>query len=186
MNKHNVITHIPDGKPGESQRGITLIENLVAILILSIGLLGLAGLQASTFRSSKDATFRAIAAQQASDMVNRIRVNTSATIKGSYNAVPFSASPPSGNCNTSICNDLQLASFDAWEWNTANASLLPGGGGIVTSTPLAIVAPNPGLASTRYTVTVMWDADRSGATGQGCDPGNANDLKCVSMMVIAP
>jgi len=170
-------------------RGITMIENLVALLILSIGLLGLAGLQAATLRNSTDASFRSTAVQQATDMINRIIVNTNGATIGvaGYFAIPPAPTAPSTFCDVSFCSGAQLANFDAWEWNTANAKMLPGGGGTVVGIPLplAITAPS-GLAPVLYTVTVRWDANRSGVAGLGCVPSIFTDLKCVTLQVIAP
>lgn len=172
----------------KKQTGITLLENLVALLVLSIGLLGLAGLQASTFKSSKDATFRAIATQQASDMVNRIRVNTAGAVSGGYNNIP-STPPDIGTvtfCDNTRCDADQLSNFDAWEWNTRNAALMPGGGGTVVGRPMTITAADPLLRPIQFTITVRWDGNRSGATGETCDPADPADLNCVSVQVIAP
>ncbi len=166
--------------------GVSMIENLIALLVISIGLLGLAGLQASTLRNATDATYRATAVQQAKDMVNRIIVNTAGVTAGNYSAIPPAPPSPATFCDAATCTAAQLAVFDAWEWNTANTNMLPGGGGTVVGIPLAIPSPNPSLVSTLFTVTVRWDADRSGATGLGCDPTDSSDLKCVSLQVVAP
>ncbi len=167
-------------------RGITMIENLVALLVISIGLLGLAGLQASTLRNATDATYRSTAVQQAADMVNRITVNTAGAVAGSYNAILPTPPAPATFCDAATCTGPQLAVFDAWEWNTANVNMLPSGGGTVVGAPIAIPSPNPSLAPILFTVTVRWDGNRSGATGLGCDPSNTSDLKCVTLQVVAP
>ena len=57
------------------QRGFTLLEVMIALLIFSIGLLGLAGLQAGGLRSNNQAQLRTIAVIQAYDMADRIRAN---------------------------------------------------------------------------------------------------------------
>jgi len=169
-------------------RGITMIENLIALLILSIGLLGLAGLQAATLRNSTDASYRATAVQQAADMVNRIIANTSgatAAVAG-YHAISSTSPTPSTLCNISRCGGAQLATFDAWEWNTANFAKLPSGGGTVVGAAIPIPSLNAGLAPNLFTVTVRWDANRTGATGLGCDQALSSDLKCVTLQVVAP
>jgi type IV pilus assembly protein PilV len=171
--------------PAKVIRGITMIENLIALLILSIGLLGLAGLQASSFRNSKDATFRAIATQQATDMVNRIRANNVGVVNGEYSAIPSGAVPPPF-CDAVACDDSELAAFDEWEWNSRNAALLPGGSGTVVGTPMTIVSSDRLLTPIQLTITVMWDGDRTGATGTGCNPANSADMNCLTLQVIAP
>src|SRR5215510_11075504 len=61
--------------PRSLQRGLSMIEVLVAIVIISLGLLGMAGLQASGLRTSQSAFYRAQAAQFANDMAERMRAN---------------------------------------------------------------------------------------------------------------
>src|SRR5882762_5337274 len=57
------------------QRGLSMIEVLVAVVIISLGLLGMAGLQASGMRTSQSAFYRAQAAQFTNDMAERMRAN---------------------------------------------------------------------------------------------------------------
>ncbi|QIB66357.1 type IV pilus modification protein PilV [Kineobactrum salinum] len=65
-------------------RGITLIEVLITLLIVAIGLLGLAGLQVTTISSQFEAYQRAQAVLLLEDMANRIRVNAPAARAGNY------------------------------------------------------------------------------------------------------
>jgi len=182
-------------------RGVTLLENLIALLVLSIGLLGIAGLQASTFRNGKDATFRAIATQQAENMANRMRANPAGVAADLYNNIDGATAMPTGAalCAGTTCTAAQIATLDMAEWDRDNDLFLPGGRGKATVcasgvacastvTPaLTIVdAVNPALTPRLFTVTVRWDGNRSGATGLGCNPGTATDLKCVTLQVVGP
>ncbi len=67
-----------------SQRGFNLIENLVALLILSVGLLGLASLQAESIRSTNDAYVRSQATQLIVSLADRMRANRDAATDGQY------------------------------------------------------------------------------------------------------
>ena len=57
------------------QRGFTLLEVLIAIVIFSIGLMGIAGLQASGMRYTQDSQLRTIAIAQAETMADRMRAD---------------------------------------------------------------------------------------------------------------
>ncbi len=140
--------------------GFTLLEVLVALVIFSIGLLGLAGLQILSLRLTSDSLLRTIAAVQANDMIDRMRANGPATMLGvnsPYNnpAGTSTANPnclgmdSSGNPANVSCTAAQMAGEDFYEWyaNIAgtpatgwhpiiNASL-PSGSGVVCidSTP---------------------------------------------------
>jgi type IV pilus assembly protein PilV len=123
------------------QKGFTLLEVLVAIVVLSIGLLGLAGLMASSVRNNHSAYQRTQAAWLAYDMVDRMRANrANAVTVTNYNVAIGAASASSG-----------LALADVNDWKIALASTLPAGDGSVT------VNGGTGLA----TVVVQWNDARS-------------------------
>ncbi len=127
-----------------SQRGFTMIEVLIAILVLSIGLLGLAGLQATGLRNNHQAYQRSIATQQVYDMADRMRVNPAGVVANAYDAI--SGIPTNPGCTGSTCTPAGIAAYDAAQWNSANAALLPSGAGTVTS-----------LGGGVFTITVRWD-----------------------------
>lgn len=127
------------------QRGLSLLEVLVAIVILSLGLLGMAGLQAASLRTSQGSFYRAQAAQYADDMAERMRANLGQA--RSYGLALADAAPT----GTSV-RDRDLA-----DW-LAKLRSLPGGDGSVAID----------LANNLVTITVQWDDTRAGG------PANAN------------
>lgn len=104
------------------QSGFTLLEVLVAILVLSIGLLGLAGLMASSIRNNHSAQQRTQATWLAYDVIDRMRVNRPAAIASSdnYNVALGAASGSAG-----------LAGADITDWKATLANALPAGDGAV-------------------------------------------------------
>jgi type IV pilus assembly protein PilV len=120
--------------------GMTLIEVLVAVLVLSIGLLGLAGLQTLSLRSNHSAYLRSQATVLAYDIVDRMRANRSNALDGAYN-IGFT-DPAPGNTD--------IPDRDLTTWKTAVAAVLPGGQGSV-----AIDAANATV-----TVIVRWRDSR--------------------------
>lgn len=127
------------------QRGLSLLEVLVAIVILSLGLLGMAGLQAASLRTSQGSFYRAQAAQYADDMAERMRANLGQA--RNYGLALADAAPT----GTSV-RDRDLA-----DW-LAKLRSLPGGDGSVAID----------LANNLVTITVQWDDTRAGG------PANAN------------
>lgn len=140
--------------------GFTLLEVLISIVIFSIGLLGLAGLQITGIRLNHDSLLRTIATIQANDMADRMRTNVAATSLGAaspYNNPTKTASgnpnclgkDGSGNAANVQCTPAQMAGQDFYEWyasiagQTANSwspatsASLPSGTGVVCidSTP---------------------------------------------------
>lgn len=144
-----------------------MLEVLVTIVILSFGLLGLAGLQATSIRNNHSAYLRSLVTQQAYDMADRIRANQAGAKAGNYDAI--SGIPAADACIASTtapgCNAAQLASQDARQWNTRNAALLPSGQGIVCRDD----TPNDGLPAATactgtgtFVIKIWWDDDKSG------------------------
>jgi len=113
------------------QRAFTLVEVMVAMVIFSIGLLGLAGMQSLGMTSNQTAYLRTVAMQQAYNMADRMRSNTIGVTAGNYDAI---AGPgPVADCIAATCTPIQIRDFDHLEWNTNNAALLPQGQGSVTN-----------------------------------------------------
>ncbi|HHM04228.1 MAG TPA: type IV pilus modification protein PilV [Gammaproteobacteria bacterium] len=150
------------------QSGFTLFEVLIAVLILSIGLLGIAGLQTASLKSNHSAYQRSQAALLAYDMIDRMRANQTGVAAGAYNDLDGSSSDP--GCISSGCSAAAMAQYDDYQWGTAISQLLPAGKGKVSGAGTGSV----------FTVTVMWDDDQTGATGEDCS-GASGDLKCLSV-----
>lgn len=102
-------------------RGFTLLEVLVAIVVLSIGLLGLAGLMASSLKNSHSAYQRTQATWLAYDALDRMRANRQVALAGGYNLALGVAPGGSG-----------LAAIDLGEWDTALTNTLPAGDGSIS------------------------------------------------------
>ncbi|ODU13883.1 MAG: type IV pilus modification protein PilV [Thiobacillus sp. SCN 64-35] len=115
-----------------SQSGFTLLEILIAIVVLSLGMLGLAGLQAATLRNNQIAYYRAIAVQQTYDMADRIRANQAGVAAGAYDNLT-AVTPADPDCVANVCTPANMAVADHSQWNTNNARMLPGGSGTVTT-----------------------------------------------------
>ncbi len=65
--------------------GFTMLEVLIAIVVIAFGLLGIAGLQAFAVKNNHGASLRVTATTLASDMIDRIKSNYTAVTNGDYN-----------------------------------------------------------------------------------------------------
>ena len=148
----------PSASQGSTrQAGFTLIEVLVAALVLGLGLLGLAGLQVMSLRNNQSAHFRSVATQAAYDMVDRMRANRVGLQAGNYHNVAASAD----DCVAAACTPLQMAGYDFAQWSNHLAADLPLGTGAVCrdGTPETADCDGQGNA---YAVKISWDDDHSG------------------------
>lgn len=153
--------------------GFTLLEVLIALLVLSIGLLGLAALQTSGLRSNQMASMRTQATQLAYDITDRMRANTVGTGDGDY--VVNNATHPTAtkNCTSASCSPTELATFDLDEWKDSLA-LLPGGVGEIVQTAATPLT---------HTITVRWNEARDpSVTGTTCPPAADTDLRCYRLV----
>ena len=119
-------------------QGFSLIEVLVALLVLAIGLLGLAALQTTGLKFNHQSYERTQAVLQAYDIIDRMRANksgTGSTVNSTYDSVTLGATPGSTDCTTATvppgCNGTQLAEYDLRQWNNANAGMLAEGRGAI-------------------------------------------------------
>ena len=160
-------------QPNIRQSGFTMVEVLVAIVILSFGLLGLAGLQADGLRNNTSAYMRSQATLVAYDMLDRMRANMQGVKNGNYDNL-LDTPPSDPDCVTTGCSVLQMAKNDAYEWSEKLAELLPSGQGKVTGNGLGSI----------FTITIMWDDLRTGATGTDCSGNPKVDLTCFTLSSI--
>ena len=163
-------------------RGFTIIEVAVAMLVLSVGLLGVAGLQATGMKSTYESHQRSVAMTQARDLADRMRANPSGMLAGEYlQSIPLA--PPTPDCESvgSTCDAAQLAASDLYKWASMNGELLPSGQGSLNCTDINPATPALVESGSACMITVRWDGDRSGATGLGCGAG---DLTCLQLRVI--
>lgn len=104
------------------QAGFTLLEVLVAIVLLSLGLLGYAGLQMASIKNSASAYQRSQATMLSYDIIDRMRVNSLQALAGNYDTT-IGASPGAGTT---------VAAQDLADWKTRVSNTLPGGDAAIT------------------------------------------------------
>lgn len=100
------------------QGGFSMIELLVAVLVMGIGVLGVSALQMVSLQNNRGALQRAEAVNLAYDMMDRIRANPAgAPPTSAYDGLDIGEKPPSAtNCNASSCTQAQMVLFDQTVW----------------------------------------------------------------------
>ena len=131
-----------------------MVEVLVALLVLSIGLLGLAALHVTSLQYNTGSYFRTQAAVMAYDILDRMRVNSAAIANGgAYDIATAAAATPfltstDPTCDTSSCSSANMAAYDLGKWYKRMSLVLPG-----ASTNLATID----VSATRLvTIDIRW------------------------------
>lgn len=130
---------------GSRQKGFTLIEVLIALIIMSVGMLGIASLYVQSMQAGRTSLFRHNAVTLAGDVADRIRANRTAGV------VYETAGGVDGGCVTGgvTCSAPQMALHDILVWDEQAAGTLPNGQ-IVVTFDNTVVPPT-------YTIQVNWD-----------------------------
>ncbi len=128
------------------QTGFSLVEVLITLVIMSVGMLGIAGLYVQSMQAGRTSMFRHHAVTLAGDVADRIRANP--TADNAYTA-------PVGVNNNCVlggidCTPTQMAANDILLWKDQAATTLPGGDVTIVLTPEA------GLVPPTYQITVSW------------------------------
>jgi len=125
-------------------RGVTLIEVLISLVVLSFGLLGLAGLQTTSLQFNTSAYYRTQATALTYSLADRMRANRQGALNNVYNGV-FEDPPPA-------CNPVPpvggTPAQDLAAWRNELACQLPLGTGQIVRNGL------------EFTITVQWDDTR--------------------------
>ncbi len=148
-----------------AQRGFTLLEVLISMIILAIGLLGLAAMQAISLRDNQDAYYYQQATLLAYEMQDRIRGN------GVYwsSTVPI---PNEGNrCDelSDSCTAEMMAKYDYWYWQDSVSTVLPppkNGTSATISTSAVANTPCKKTYSTSLCLITKWGRINSKSTGK--------------------
>lgn len=140
----------------EKQNGFSLLEVLIAIIVLSIGLLGHSKIQALGVRAGADAHLRTEATFLANDMIERMRANRPSVASDYYATIDYAnidcTGAPAKICSDGAagsaadCTSTEMADEDAFNWICDVTASLPGGAATVSS------------AAGVFTVAVNWDS----------------------------
>ncbi|WP_062268573.1 type IV pilus modification protein PilV [Endozoicomonas arenosclerae] len=114
-------------------KGVGLIEVMVALLVISVGVLGMAGLQTKSLQQNQFSYLRSQAVIIVNDMMDRIRANRTVAASGSEYVVNETQHVATGcttndfvnSCESGTCSESQLATYDLQQWKFQMACQLP-------------------------------------------------------------
>lgn len=135
----------------KQQRGMTMIELLVALVIFSFGMLGLAGLQTRTISLNQSGLYRSQATALAADILDQMRSSIPTARSGSWNTTV--------DKDSKSYSGTDFISVSLAEWKK-RVELLPDGKAEVT------VATSSSGVSNLVTIKIQWDDSRGRDTAQ--------------------
>lgn len=149
----------------KSQQGITLLESLVALMVLSIGLLGTAHLMATGIKQSNSSFHRTQATYIAENIAERMRANPQAITDMNYDGFDSdllactSTAPTCGSTATASCSAQNLAEYDLYQATCGQGGSTNGDNGVKAVLPngtLTIACNGVCAADSTYTISVNW------------------------------
>jgi type IV pilus assembly protein PilV len=171
------MIHLTSGRRHRRQAGFSLLETLIAVLVLSVGVLGLAGLQFIGLKEGQTSYQRSQAVLLAYEIADRMRANRAAAATGAYALTSnASLSAPAANCASTACTAAQMASYDVYNWYQRVKSTLPSGTASIGCTDSCD-------SGRKQTVILQWDELRTGTVGSGCSSSVSSKDGCVAVNV---
>jgi len=145
-------------RSGRAQHGMTLIEVLVTLVLISVGLLGVAALQLTSLKNNQESYVRSQAAMLAADVLDRMRSNQTGFNAGNYDmtndATGFDQAGTSGTA----------AATDIAAWQASINRLLPGS----DADAAGRIVRNGRIV----TITIRWREREEQSTARTYDPAN--------------
>lgn len=177
-----------DIKATASEYGFSLIEVMVTIVIMSFGLLGLAGMMFSSVNAGQVSMSRSVAVNLSNEMADRIRSNWKAVKAGAFDAVGKTDFADLGTacstaCVTGVCDPETQAALDICLWKKQVGKQLPGGAAdiVVDAANLSCATAS---AACSFNVTVYWN--ESGYKGSDADGAQFKVAQTSYSMLVQP
>jgi type IV pilus assembly protein PilV len=155
-------------------RGFTLLEVLVALVILSIGLLGLAAMQASALSSTHGSQTESMVVIQARSLADAMTANPdywgnnspTFTVSGTATSPVYGSNAPtySGSCANTVCSPADIAGYDLAQWANQLLTQVPGATATITCA---------GSAPVGCSITITWTQNSAAALNSGTTNKNA-------------
>lgn len=133
------------------QTGSSLIEILITLIVVAIGLLGLASMQVLSMKNLNSTNMRYVASVQAHNIAERMRANRTTANNGGYNDLSVNGTESMVSCSSG-CSGNALVNFDAYNWGQQIKAHLPSGAGTIES------------KGNMHTITISWSEQHTGAS----------------------
>lgn len=170
-------------------KGFSLIEILVSLIVLSVGLMGLAGLQLASLKGANNAHYRTEGSLLMMDLADRMRANLDGIGDGKYlvneNTAINCTTAPSIQCDTQSCTGEQLAKFDIHTISCGIKMLLPGGQlsiNCANNDCSAIEEDDKQILNKTHNIVVSWREAKD--KNQDITENNTHETRNISLSIV--
>ena len=146
--------------PLHRSAGFSLIEVLIALVILSVGLLGIAAMVSVSLKSKDSAYYQTQATALAQSILDRMRANRAQADVGTYN-INFSGSTTAQAClgaSPVACTPAQIATADLYDWRYNITNTFPSSTAVTAAGKITSVSVG---TSTQVTISIRWSYARA-------------------------
>ena len=150
----NTSKNIQRGIHIQKNRGFTLLEALLGFLILSIGMLGIASLQAISLKAGKTSVYNSVAMMKVDELFESMRANPTADALAEYAASGAGPGVNNSCTGTANCTGVALAQDDIFWWKK---NLIAGLPNAVTTTTTITTTPIVVSKMVLASVTINWE-----------------------------
>ena len=157
------------------QRGFSLLEVVIALFVLSVGMLGSTAMVLRGQNEARETNYESIASMLAQTMADRMRANIQGVNSGAYDGLNSGIANP--GCIATGCNSNEIAAYDSFEWGRELAQWLPDGVGTVR-----VVGPGAQPDSV-FNINVTWTAVQSDDHSGSDTAGGTEITKTYTMML---
>lgn len=169
----NKVPFLKGARSSKYQRGIALIESLVAMVVVALGILGILGVQMRTLTDTSTTVRRAQAIRLIEDLSERMKTNPNALGNIGTYVSAFDGEPMVGSCSAG-CNPAQLAAYDLAVWKRSIKASLPLGQASVFVPPAESGA---GVQGRQLGVMVAWRENEKVAKISDADDADATSYR---------
>ena len=148
----NTTTNIQRGAIIQKNRGFTLLEALIGFLILAVGMLGIASLQALSLKAGKTSIYNSVAMMKVDELFESMRANASALALTEYGTASAGDGANNNCTGTAECSGEQMAQEDIFWWKKNLKAGLPD----AATATVAVTAPVGVSKMAIATITVAW------------------------------
>ena len=166
--------------PGTNRRrvrGFTLLEVMISLVVLAIGVMGIIGLQTSTYKQLQTSQNFSKATMLAGDMADRMLANQGEVAATAYIHDDAPDEVPSPDCGIEACNPAQLAAYDIWHWQTEVLGKDPDDDTRKVPGSLPEASGEVYLEGGEYIIMVRRNDSLDSETGEACDALDPADVQ---------